>query len=405
MGKGAFQTNPFLDIALTQADREELLALERRLVEETFHMYEHHVVVDNFQVDTTRWKHLRTDKNLRVYVERSKWVDESEDEAPTSDSTGTNDLNKLPRLLCAGSFQGSLNDLMFGTVNPTQDIMRVKASYVKDYDDGAVLANIIVPTAEDPFRSVTVKWTKIDLPLGKTGLIKNRDFVCLEATGILHFANGDQVGYQLLHSIEFNQTDPLPGTVRARHIITGFYRQSGPNVIDTFAFDTVDPGGNVARKVALSVSAKALVSTNNYVICGQMKKLNWRLQHRQAELRLRRHRSSTREGSNPNECVACKHTLSPGYLGIPAVRSLGKSTCKLCMNPVCHSCKIVEPISFLTPDGKLLSRKITFCRLCICEVTAMDAIAAARDQAEGYDAYNVMQSLSGSDTVSDDLNE
>jgi hypothetical protein len=112
-----------------------------------------------------------------------------------------------------------------------------------------------------------------------SGLIQNRDFVCLEATGILHFANGDRVGYQLLHSIDFPTTQPLPGTIRAKHCIIGFYRQVGPNVIDTFALDNVHPGGKVFRSVVLDASAKALLSTTNYLICGQTKKLTWRLQH------------------------------------------------------------------------------------------------------------------------------
>jgi hypothetical protein len=35
------------------------------------------------------------------------------------------------------------------------------------------------------------------------------------------------------------------------------------------------------------------------------------------------------------------------------------------MNPVCHKCKPPKGVSFLTPDGKLLRRKITFCVMCI----------------------------------------
>ncbi|KAE8903277.1 hypothetical protein PF005_g12410 [Phytophthora fragariae] len=344
---------------------------------------------------------------MRVYVERKGWSDDSEDEkdlsTPQSDP-GDNWQRQMPVILAEGTFEGQLNDLMFGTVNPTQEIMRVKASYVKDYSDGAVLANIIVPTTEDPFRSVSVKWTQINLPLNQTGLIQNRHFVCLEATGILHFANGDRVGYQLLHSIEFPETRPTPGTIRAKHRAIGFYRQIAPNVIDTFVFDTVHPGGKVFRSVVLDASAKALLSTNNYVICGQTKKLTWRLQHRQAETRVNRHRSRTLSVLGGNRlCTVCSRNLAPGSFGLPRVGALGKSNCKLCMNPVCHKCKRPKAISFLTPDGKLLRHKIAFCVMCISEVTKMDALPAACDQAEGYQAYNVMASLSGSDVLSDDF--
>ncbi|EGZ14633.1 hypothetical protein PHYSODRAFT_263805 [Phytophthora sojae] len=408
MGKSTFTTNPYPNLALSETDRERLLQLAEDLIVDVFPKYESFVVNDKREVKKEQWKVIGTDKNMRVYVERKGWNEDTDDEKDRSTPTPEADpndswLSKMPVILAEGTFEGQLNDLMFGTVNPTQQIMRVKASYVKDYSDGAVLANIIVPTAEEPFRSVSVKWNQINLPLNQTGLIQNRDFVCLEATGILHFANGDRIGYQLLQSIEFPETVPTPGTIRAKHRAIGFYRQIGPNVIDTFVFDTVHPGGKVFRSVALEASAKALLSTNNYVICGQTKKLTWRLQHRQAETRMNRHRSSTRNIlAGDRMCTVCSRNLAPGSFGFPTVGALGKSSCKLCMNPVCLKCKRPKAISFLTPDGKLLRHKITFCVMCISEVTQMDALPAARDQAEGYQAYNVMASLSGSDILSED---
>ncbi|POM60566.1 hypothetical protein PHPALM_30566 [Phytophthora palmivora] len=404
MGKANFTTNPYPNLALSEADRDMLLQLERDLILEIFPKYEEFVLVDKRKVKRAQWRAIGDDKNLHVYVERSGWNDNDQDEEVESQNSTDNWQKNMPTILAVGTFEGELNDLMFGTVNPTQEIMRVKASYVKDYSDGAVLANIVVPTAEDPFRSVSVKWTQINLPLNQTGLIQNRDFVCLEATGILHFANGDRVGYQLLHSIDFPHIQPFPGTVRARHKIIGFYRQISHNVIDTYAFDTVHPGGKVFRSVALKASAEALLSTTNYVVCGQAKKLTWRLQHRQAETRSQRHRSSTRNVlSSEKLCSCCARNLSPGSFGLPRVTALGKSVCKLCMNPVCLKCKRPKGISFLTPDGKLLRHKITFCVMCMSEVTQMNALPAARDQAEGYQAYNVMASLSGSDILSDDM--
>ncbi|KAG2786387.1 hypothetical protein Pcac1_g4153 [Phytophthora cactorum] len=403
MGKASFTSNPYPNLDLTEADREMLLQLEKDLILEVFPQYEEFVVVDKRKVKRAQWKAIGDDKNLHVYVEREGWNNSPEDEeVPVQERTDSWQKN-MPVILAVGTFEGELNDLMFGIVNPTQEIMRVKASYVKDYSDGAVLANIVVPTVEEPFRSVSVKWTQINLPLNQTGLVQNRDFVCLEATGILHFANGDRVGYQLLHSIDFPNTQPLPGTIRARHKIIGFYCQISRNVIDTYAFDTVHPGGKVFRSVALKASAEALLSTTNYVICGQAKKLTWRLQHRQAETRSFRRRSSTRNVLGEKSCTACAKNLGPGSFGFPRVAALRKSVCKLCMNPVCHKCKRPKGISFLTPDGKLLRHKITFCVMCMSEVTQMDALPAAQDQAEGYQAYNVMASLSGSDILSDDL--
>lgn len=403
MGKATFTANPYPKLVLTDADRQMLLRLERDLILEIFPQYEEFVLVANRKVDDNQWKSIGDDKNLHVYVKRNEGHDSNDEEdVPVHESTD-NWQKKMPIILAVGTFEGELNDLMFGTVNPTQEIMRVKASYVKDYSDGAVLANIVVPTAADPFRSVSIKWTQINLPLNQTRLVQNRDFICLEATGILHFVDGDRVGYQLLHSIDFPSTQPLPGTIRARHKIIGFYRQLSHNVIDTYAFDTVHPGGKVFRSVVLRASAEALLSTTNYVICGQAKKLTWRLQHRQAETRSYRHR---RQFHNKNDsdgsCTACERDLTPRSFGLPRVAALGKSVCKLCMHSVCFKCKRSKGITFLTPERKLRRHKITFCVMCMSEVSQMDAIPAAQDQAEGYQAYNVMASLSGSDILSDE---
>ncbi|TDH74281.1 hypothetical protein CCR75_005072 [Bremia lactucae] len=405
MGKSPFTTNPYPHLVLTDADRDILLQLEKDLIVEVFPKYEEFVVAEHRKVKRSQWKAIGEDKNLHVYVERRGWNDNVLEEEEVVQESTDNWQKHMPIILAVGTFEGELNDLMFGTVNPTQEIMRVKASYVKDYSDGAVLANIVVPTAADPFRSVSIKWTQINLPLNQTGLVQNRDFVCLEATGILHFADGDRVGYQLLHSIDFPNTEPLPGVVRARHKIIGFYRQSSRNVIDTFAFDIVHPGGKVFRSVALKASAEALLSTTNYVICGQAKKLTWKLQHRQAETRPFRHDSSPCSVSNGDvACTACARNLTPGAFGLPRVAAFGKSVCKLCLNAVCYKCKRPKGITFLAPNGNLLRRKITFCVLCISEVSRMDAVPAAQDQANGYQAYSVMASLSGSDILSDDLN-
>ncbi|CEG39531.1 START-like domain [Plasmopara halstedii] len=400
MGKATFTTNPYPKLELTDADRQLLLRLESDLILEVFPKYEDFVVVDKRKVNHSQWKSIGDDENLHVYVERDGYSDSKIKEDDPVHQPTDNWQKNMPIILAVGTFEGELNDLMFGTVNPTQEIMRVKASYVKDYSDGAVLANIVVPTAADPFRSVSIKWTQINLPLNQTGLIQNRDFICLEATGILHFADGDRVGYQLLHSINFPNTQPLLGTIRAHHKIIGFYRQISHNVIDTYAFDTVHPGGKIFRSVALKASAQALLSTTNYVICGQAKKLTWRLQHRQAETQSFRHRCTQNIFNNELFCTACDRNLTHRNFGLPRVTALGQSVCKLCLNPVCYKCKRPKAISFLTPDRKLLRQKITFCVMCISEVSRMSAIPAAQDQAVGYKAFNVMDSLSGSDVLS-----
>ncbi|KAG2502336.1 hypothetical protein JM16_009769, partial [Phytophthora kernoviae] len=202
-----------------------------------------------------------------------------------------------------------MDDLMLGVMNPTLDTMRMKASYVHDVNDAAVLAPIIVPTVEDPFLSVVVKWMQRDLPLESTNLIKNRDFVYVEATGMLHFANGERVGYHLMHSTDFPQTPPLPNVVRGNLSICCMFRQLTDLAIDNHSFSTLEPGGELMRFLMLPIAAECLLSSANYEPCGQMTKLAWMLQNR-----------FSKNSRNSPVCVTCTKNTSKGTLG-----SIGQS--------------------------------------------------------------------------------
>lgn len=398
MGPKRFQSNPYPGLQLTELDREKLLEIANTLVEENFHKYEQYEVQDKRKVDESCWKYLKSKDDLHIYVDRESIGQQylstsSSMQRKTSRATQVNNAapkeRKLIEQLSVGTFVGQFDDVMFGIVNPTQDIMRMKASYVDDFQDGAVLATIIKPTTEDPYRTVLVKWVQLDVPLGSTNLIKNRDYVFLEATGILHFANGDRVGYHLMHSLNFPQAPPLPNRVRASLSICGLFRQISANSVDNFATCTTNPGSNVPIFLQLAVSAQALLSATNYVYCGHTKKLSWILQKRQAS-----HRANPRE-RNSEVCVNCARKLSGKGLG-----TLGKGVCRICFGCVCRSCRVPKRVSFITPDSQLIQRKIDFCAMCVSETTKMNAVDAARDQAEGFGAYDAFDS-SSSDTASE----
>ncbi|CAI5718427.1 unnamed protein product [Peronospora destructor] len=308
-------------ITLTLKDQRTLFELEKDLVEDTFRKYEK-FVMSNSQVNTARWKHVKSKDDLHIYVKRAKTSTTKRGAQQLCQPTGNNSLTK-PVVISVGTFKGQLDDLMFSTVNPTDDIMNIKASYVHDYGDGAVLATLVKPTAADPFRSETVKWLQIDLPLSYTKLVRDRDFLYLEVSGILHFANGERIGYLMLHSIDSPLVQPLPNVVRAKHTITGFFRQGAPNVINTFAFDSVDPGGSIIESLLLPVYANALLSATNYVKCGQMKKLTLMLQQRQEALRV-----GNVAPVLPHEdvCVTCNRDLQQR-----AVQNWWKDKCTMCL--------------------------------------------------------------------------
>ncbi|KAG7387456.1 hypothetical protein PHYPSEUDO_014104 [Phytophthora pseudosyringae] len=386
MAKDRFAVNPYPGLQVSEEERKHLIDLVNGYVADHFQEYEDFVSIDKRQVDEQRWKHFKTKDNLHVYSERRQKQDTRKTVVPGDDSSNTDGgtpVKDIPVVLRVGTLVGDLDDLMFGVVNPTLDVMRVKASYVHELDAGSLLCPIIEPNEEEPFRSLIIKWMTIDAPLQSTSLVKVRDFVYIEATGVMHFANGDRVGYHLIHSIEFPQTTPQPNVIRGNVSYFGFFRQIENNVIDTFGTNTAAPGGDVMRFISLRVATEALLSANNLVYCGQMKKLSWMLQQQRTSHDLQSQRNQN--------CVMCNKNPTAGLL-----RGLGQSTCKLCYGCVCSSCKIRRRVSFITLDGKLTQRKISFCSRCTSKSTMCSAKEAARDQAAGYKAYKTFSTSSTS---------
>ncbi|OWZ11175.1 hypothetical protein PHMEG_00015843 [Phytophthora megakarya] len=380
---------PYEDLEISEEEQQQLIDLVDGFVATHFEEYEDFVIVNKSQVDENRWKHVKSKDNQHVYAERPRTENiERVTRAMSWDPSAPKDDKDLPVVLSVGTLVGDVDDVMFGVVNPTLDVMRIKASYVHDLDSAAVLCSVVEPSVEKPFRSLVIKWMTIDLPLQSTNLVKSRDFVYIEATGIVHFANGERVGYHLLHSIEFPQTKPLSNMIRGNLSVFGFFRQIEQNAIDIYASGTVAPGGKIARFLSIQVAAEALLSATNYVHCGQMKKLSWMLQHR--------HSAVERQNQMHREkCVVCERKVTKGLRGF-----IGASTCKLCYGCVCFSCKVRKRISFIALDNQLIRRKISFCTKCVSEATKWDAKEAARDQATGYEAYKEFSTSSQSDTRS-----
>ncbi|KAL7693430.1 putative START-like domain superfamily protein [Plasmopara halstedii] len=321
MSTKRFTVNPFDDLRLSVDDRTKLLAVAEELVHAKFAEYEEYINKRKW-IDPVRWKNV-------------------------------NPGSKMVAALMVGPLFGTLDDVMFGLVCPTLESMRIKASYLHDFSAAAVLATILEPTEDDPFRSVVVKWMEIDIPGASFGFVRNRDYVYLESTGILHLKNGERVGYHLLHSVSFAQTHERPGRIRGNMSLCGIFRQDGPDRTDCRGTSVIDPKGDIIPSMAMMRLVNATMAGVRYSYCGQMKKLAWLVEQRHAEgvksSRLRR-------SGKPNR------------------------TCKLCFGALCRSCKVSKKLSFTLPDLSLIQMKLSFCVRCLIEANRIDTLKAARHQ-------------------------
>ncbi|KAL3656604.1 hypothetical protein V7S43_018511 [Phytophthora oleae] len=352
MSNKRFTVNPFKALALSSSDREKLVEIADALIQAKIQEYEEYLSTEK-SVDTTRWKKFSTAGAATTYLERKE---------------NSRDSN-LPELLMTGPLPGTLDENMFGLVNPSLESMRIKASYLNDFSAAAVLATVVEPTVEDPFRSVVVKWMEIDIPGALIGVVRNRDYVYVESTGITHLKSGDRVGYHLMHSVNFPQTHKLPSRIRGNLSLCAVFRQEGEST-DCRGTGVMDPRGDLIRMVAVMGMVQAIMAGVKYSYCGQMKKLAWLLEQKHA---------SIRERSAPPVkpvCVTCSKPTKSSKL------TVGKtdSTCKLCFKAVCGSCKVHKKLHFISPDLELTQRKVAFCVKCLMKAARLDTLEAACHQ-------------------------
>ncbi|RLN50016.1 hypothetical protein BBJ29_002961 [Phytophthora kernoviae] len=227
------------------------------------------------QVDSHRWKQIKAREQLLVFAERSGFK-------PT---TGELSGSGLPMILCVGSMMGKLEDLMYGVMSEDLETMRFKASYVDDVSGAAALGSIVEPTSNYPFQTLMIKWMEIDIPLASMNFVKNRDYVYLEGTGMIKAANGDRLGYHLLHSVDFPETPKLPNRIRGNISMMAFWRQAKSNTIEMYATGIFDPCGDVARVLAVPRMADVFLASVKYPHCGQMRKLSFMLDKAYADSR------------------------------------------------------------------------------------------------------------------------
>ncbi|GMF45789.1 unnamed protein product [Phytophthora fragariaefolia] len=344
-----FTVNPFEELTLSAEDQAKLINIADAIVFAKVKEYEEYLHNDK-RVDLARWKKFSSSGSTTTYLERKN----------------SNPESNMPESLMVGPLPGSLDENMFGLMSPTLESIRIKASYLNDFSAAAILATVVEPKVDDPFRSVLVKWMEIDIPGASLGIVRNRDYVYLESSGVMHTKSGEHLGYHVFHSVNFPQTHKLPSRIRGNMSFCCIFRQEGPDKTDIRGTGIMDPGGDMIRVMAVMGMVQATMAGLKYSYCGQMKKLAWLLEQKHAEFR---EKGAPVTGTG---CVTCSKAIKTSRLG------KSSSVCKLCFGALCGSCKVSKKLSFIAPDLELSQRKVSFCVKCLLEATKMDTLEAAR---------------------------
>eukprot|EP00644_Phytophthora_capsici_P001987 jgi/Phyca11/20855/fgenesh1_pg.PHYCAscaffold_74_\ len=112
---------------------------------------------------------------------------------------------------------------------------------IKSRDQMRVYSELKEPTCEDPFKSVAVKWMELAVRRRSMGLLKNRDYVYVEATGVQDLPSGERLGYHIMHSVDIPQAHDLAGRVRAKLSVCSFFRQRKDDTVSVYVMAMMDP--------------------------------------------------------------------------------------------------------------------------------------------------------------------
>lgn len=362
MGKNRFVVNPFGHLLLSEADKAKLKEFAYNFFDAAVLKYEAFIGDGGPKVDPKAWKLIKNKDDTRVYLERD----------PPIRTSLSGSVSDHPELLMTGITWGTIEDCMFGAYSPTLETMRIKASYVEDMSGGAVLAVLEEPTLNDPFRSMTIKWIELDLPFNSTTLVKNRDYVFIEYMKTVRLSNGEAIGCQIYHSINFPQTKELPNRVRANMTACSIFRQLGPDTVEVYGSGIVDPSGDMIKAFVIPSMAASYLTVLKYAHCSKMKKISWLLA-KQYEM--------AKELGAPGRahiCVTCTASISKLRRG--DYGSSEGSTCKLCTGYLCRSCRVQRMLTFTSSDLQMEQRKVSFCGLCLQKARTMSPMEVVREQ-------------------------
>ncbi|EGZ13387.1 hypothetical protein PHYSODRAFT_286605 [Phytophthora sojae] len=392
-------TNPFAPLTLSTEAVVGLETLTRALVARNLDAYERHLHENGSgQVDKTRWKFMYEQGGLRSYAERGTHTSfglgaafgvaasHFDRRAPVYRQTST---ASVPSILVLGAIEGQLDDTMYGFMCPTLDQMRVKTSYIKDgLVRGSVLATLVSPTIEDPFTSVAVKWMEQGQPAHARAVVKNRDYVYLEATGVEFLRNGERVGYQVVHSIQFPETPERPSATRGNMSICAIYRQKNSDQTDVYVRGFLNPVSGLENSIITRSVARTLLSVSRNVYCCQMKKIKWAIRHRLRSMSDASQLPAALDPTTDTPCVVCgrkRSTVSSLLIAAASRISATKNfrwrrRCKLCERYVCPDCRSLHKLTFVLPDHRLVQQQIALCSGCQATALSVKAVEVARDE-------------------------
>ncbi|EGZ18830.1 hypothetical protein PHYSODRAFT_504338 [Phytophthora sojae] len=305
--------------------------------------------------------------------------DELEDELSYVDVLEQKVLEKArpehaPMVFCTGVVPGTVEDAAFGFLADTEARSRTRNSGNRDVaaDDVRILARIHGPTQGDPFRFLGVKWCSHSTPGPAGKLIKPRDYLVIESTGIAFDSDGERFCYVLHHSIMLDEVPDYQkfGNVRVTFSACHIMRpHQTAGAIEIFCRGFMDTGGNLAERLTTYIFCDALMIAPQTVEEAYTRKLLWL------------YRSRRRADSSPpgleslrisDTCPCCHGKLHTGLAKL--LEGATNSMCQLCRHTVCRKCAVKKALPLDIGGPKQLTMQtLDFCLGCYLQAKGLSA--------------------------------
>uniref|UniRef100_M4BSG6 FYVE-type domain-containing protein n=1 Tax=Hyaloperonospora arabidopsidis (strain Emoy2) TaxID=559515 RepID=M4BSG6_HYAAE len=350
--------------------------------------YENMLLYENGVVDTERWKPIKRKENLTAYQDRcalavsikasnsiTKPMSIESSDNPVSpfhsafSASSTKGLAE--RVLWHGTINCDLDDLMLGVTNQSADMWKIKSSYIEDNGlDYFRLSSITERTVDKPFDGLQVKWTVNDMgPVMAKSLMRPRDFVFLESTGITYSpATGERMGYYICQSMDFPGARELPEhkLVRGKMELYHIFRLKSKGVVEVYVRARYDLRGDMPCTSVSLFSAEAMSALSLTASFAERRKVMWLLYRLEA---------CGSDEPSFDLCSVCMKDLSKSLLPFM------NKTCRICSGRICPRCRIPKKLSFLSRRTRgVVKKSIDICTRCVHTCAHTSAVTVAQGE-------------------------
>ncbi|KAL3663679.1 hypothetical protein V7S43_011094 [Phytophthora oleae] len=393
-------------LRFTKEDVQHYREISDACLAEVLDKYEDYVYKGKRQIDTQRWKTVKSRENAVVYRERSTSDADlsktSSNQSLSSSSSGSSGPTyharhdpssavetvsgaivsgpgaalaagtKIPVMICTATMPGTLEDAMYGSYVDDTASFRRRSAYEQDLaDDIGMLATFDRPSEKDPFQFMGFTWVLRSFP-GLGAVVKRRDFLLLQRIGLSRTSRGELIGFTITQSVPHRDLPELSqyDIIRGKLSMCTIYRAMESKV-DVFVQIVMQPGGRALNYFMIQETATSIMSVGKPMDVAQKKKLFWLMKKNALESSVAPGSPSSRSDSSSSSssmhrrlpkqesdhCASCKRSLT-------RIFSTAGSFCQICQKRVCSKCSVTKKLVIDTTEKTAVLRPFNFCIGC-----------------------------------------